>query len=76
MDDFCQRIYDTRDLCFDDGITVEKLLSLNTDGNSLQIVMGDQIDSILLLVVNGNKRNVGYLDYHLFAATTSNLKIL
>ena len=42
-------MYDTRDRCFDDGVTVEKLLSLNTDGNSLQIVMGDQIDSILYL---------------------------
>ena len=49
MDYFCQWIYDTRDRCFDDGITVEKLLSLNTDVNSLQIVMGDQIDSILYL---------------------------
>ena len=29
MDDFCQWIYDTRDRCCDDGITVEKLLSLN-----------------------------------------------
>ena len=43
MDDFCQWIYDTRYLCFDDGVTVD---SLNSDGNSLQIVMGDQIDSI------------------------------
>ena len=49
MDYFCQWIYDTRDRCFDDDITVEKLLSLNTDVNSLQIVMGDQIDSILYL---------------------------
>ena len=46
MDDFCQWIYDTRYRCFDDGVTVEKLLSLNSDGYSLQIVMGDQIDSI------------------------------
>ena len=74
---FCQWIYDTRDQCFDDGVTVEKLLSLNTDGNSLEIVMGDQIQYyIYLLVVSYNKRNVGYLDYHLFAATSSNLKIL
>ena len=31
-DDFCQGIYDTRDRCFDDGVTVEKLLSLSTAG--------------------------------------------
>ena len=31
MDDFCQWIYDARDRCYDDGVTVEKLLSLNTD---------------------------------------------
>ena len=43
MDDFYQWIYDTRYRCFDDGVTVD---SLNSDGNSLQIVMGDQIDSI------------------------------
>ena len=42
IDDFCQWIYDTRDRCFDDGVTVEKWLSLNTDGNSLEIGMGDQ----------------------------------
>ena len=79
IDDFCQWIYDTRDQCFDDGVTVEMLLSLNTDGNSLEIMMGDQLDSILyyLLVVNGNKITIGYLDNHLFAAaTTTNLKIL
>jgi hypothetical protein len=46
IDDFCQWIYDSRDRCFD-GVTMEKLLSLQAHGNSIEIVDADQTDSIL-----------------------------
>ncbi|KAL5502732.1 hypothetical protein EMCRGX_G009551 [Ephydatia muelleri] len=56
MDDFCQWIYDARDRCYD---YVEKLLS-DEPLKSLEVVMDDQIDSIIYLpvVTEKNKQNV------------------
>ena len=50
MDLLCQWIYDARDHCYDAGVLVERLLSMNTD--EVEIVMVDHhIDSILYLPV-------------------------
>ena len=56
MDDFCQWIYDARDRCYDYGVTVEKL---NTDESlkSLEVVMDDQIDSIIYLPVSTDRQH-------------------
>ena len=47
IDDFCQWIYDARDRCFDGGVTMEKLLSSQAHGNSIEIVDANHTGSIL-----------------------------
>ena len=47
IDDFFQWLYDTRDRCFDGGVTMEKLLSSQAHGNSIEIVDAYHTDSIL-----------------------------
>ena len=49
MDHICQWIYDARDHCYDAGVSVERLFSMNTD--EVEIVMDHHIDSILYLPV-------------------------
>ena len=42
LDDLCQWIYDARDHCYDAGVSVERLLSMNTD----EVIESEEVGTV------------------------------